>query len=241
MGQTSAMPPLLSRQPSAHELSDLPHLSDHDARTSLRIQREPYPGDDHGEPALAWPSTTTHAATALRRLFRWPWRGRSGSDKSSSCDINGYYYSAIDAQDSDHLRQEGSTLTTNFAQDAHLPASDQTTRCLSDALAQIHVCAVEGASLVDADVAMTERALCRCFALAAAVTTWCLLQPLIVFYVIAHFKQYAQSFLLVPSATFPLISSLATISVTLRQQSPFLCSSFPLSPASSLVQGLRPR
>lgn len=35
-----------------------------------------------------------------------------------------------------------------------------------------------------------ERALVRHVALAAAATTWCVLQPFILFFVIAHFKQY---------------------------------------------------
>lgn len=38
-----------------------------------------------------------------------------------------------------------------------------------------------------------ERALIRHVALAAAVTTWCILQPFILFFVIAHFKQYVQA------------------------------------------------
>lgn len=40
----------------------------------------------------------------------------------------------------------------------------------------------------------TEEALIRCYALAAAVTTWCFLQPFILFSVVAHFRKCVRSF-----------------------------------------------
>lgn len=239
MGQTSAMPPL-SRQPSAHELGDLPHLPDHGAKTSERIRCEPYRSDDFGEPAPTWPSTTTYVARSLKRLFGWPLHPRGGSYSSNPYDYSDYS-SPIDERGFDHARWEGSMPSPNPAQDARRSRSIQTTRSLPDALARTHVSAVEESSLIDQDVDITERALVRCFALAAAVTTWFLLQPVIVFYVIAHYKQYAPRPYLFPHLTPSLTSPLAIISATLQQQSPFLCSSAPLSSASSWEQGLRLR
>lgn len=50
----------------------------------------------------------------------------------------------------------------------------------------------DGARGFDADI-KADKALVRHVALAAAMTTWCILQPFILFFVIAHFKQYVHA------------------------------------------------
>lgn len=160
--------PLPARQsPPSHELADIQSGADEEAQV-LRYQD----WDDEGEMAdasrtLSGSSRRTGVVRGLQRLFGWTaWR-----------KVPTHGAAPIEDEDSnDPLLAGVLSEPTRPSSSAKSTSSVELT--------------MTGNERRPAHPARTEHALLRCFALAAAVTTWCLLQPFILFFLAAHFKKY---------------------------------------------------
>ena len=168
MAEITMADALPQEQVSTHDLADLPRLSNDGQQPQFEGAFEPALDVDapdekllHAcETAATAPKRSINTIRSLQRLLGW-------TARPNIHDYNDIPGRVSDVVAADRCRCHPSPLKPEVRIDEEEAPPSRPLHFASDA----------------------ERALYRCFALAAAVTTWCLLQPFILFYILAHFKR----------------------------------------------------
>ena len=185
------MCPSPSRKPSTYETVDVPYAIDQEAQTPLDRSFEPSRDSDEPQDAIIVRSTPPLASIVLQRLLGWA--SQESYHPQNSCHSAREFDESekmIDQASPDQVLQRSAILSAQSAPGSNVALSTKPKRiAMREASAtntmppRSHPADRESEDDPDSDQAIIRRS-----ALAAAITTWFLLQPFIFLLVLVYFR-----------------------------------------------------